>query len=60
MNYLLLMWATDDMSGGTEADYQAWMTYEQERGVAVVRGRSEIRPPTDLQAAGSAERCVLS
>lgn len=30
MNYLLLMWATDDMSGGTEADYQAWMTYEQE------------------------------
>lgn len=30
MNYLLLMWATDDISGGTEADYQAWMTYEQE------------------------------
>lgn len=30
VNYLLLMWATDDMSGGTEADYQAWMTYEQE------------------------------
>ncbi|MGH3366500.1 MAG: YciI family protein [Nocardioidaceae bacterium] len=30
MNYLLLMWATDEISGGTEADYQAWMTYEQE------------------------------
>lgn len=30
MNYLLLMWATDEIGGGTEADYQAWMSYEQE------------------------------
>ncbi|MGH3502914.1 MAG: hypothetical protein ACRDQA_18775, partial [Nocardioidaceae bacterium] len=32
MNYLLLMWARDVASGGTgtEADYQAWMDYEQE------------------------------
>lgn len=33
MNYLLLMWGEgedEDAGGGTEADYQAWMTYEQE------------------------------
>ena len=30
MKYLLLMWATDEIGGGTEADYQAWMAYEQE------------------------------
>ena len=32
MNYLLLMWATDETAAGgrAEADYQAWMTYEHE------------------------------
>jgi hypothetical protein len=41
MNFLLLMWAKDDARGGTgtEADYQAWLDYEQElkdAGVVVV------------------------
>jgi len=53
MKYLLLMWATDDISGGTEADYQAWMAYEQE-----LNGAGVFVAGAALQSYASAARYV--
>ena len=53
MKYLLLMWATDEISGGTEADYQAWMTYEQK-----LKDAGALVAGAALQSHASAARYV--